>query len=108
MSQTPHRELNLQTVTEPVYEWKDHSRYVEVFPVTSGWLVNWGTYEHRGATKHIDGSRIYRDAVGVRRRLADAVIAFTRNPQEARDALMLLDRRGGLPQHRPAALKPPL
>jgi hypothetical protein len=101
-------DLDLRTITEPVYEWKDHSRYVEIIPVETGWLVNWGIYEQMGAVKRIHGTRVYRDDAGVRRRLADAIIAFTRNPAEARDALMLLDRRGGLPRHRPAPLKIPL
>jgi hypothetical protein len=101
-------DLDLHTVTAPVYEWKDHSRYVEVIPVQSGWLVNWGHYEEMGAKKFIHGTRIYRDEAGVRRRLADAVMAFTNKPSEARDALTLLDRRGGLPPHRPAPLKEPL
>lgn len=101
-------DLDLRPITEPVYAWKDHSRYVEIIPVQTGWLVNWGHYERMGAVKHIHGSRIYRDEAGARRRLADAVIQFTRNPADARHALALLDRRGGLPKHRPAPLKAPL
>jgi hypothetical protein len=101
-------DLDLRTITEPVYEWKDHSRYVEVTPVQTGWLVNWGHYEDWGAKKFIHGTRVYRDEAGVRRRLADAVIEFTKKPSEAQDALTLLDRQGGLPKHRPAPLKEPL
>ncbi len=101
-------DLDLRTVVEPVYEWKDYSRYCEVVPVQTGWLVTWGLYEEWGAVKHIHGTRIYRDEAGVRRRLADVVMEYTKKPQEARDALTLLDRRGGLPKHRPAPLKPAL
>jgi hypothetical protein len=101
-------DLDLRPITEPVYEWKDHSRYVEVIPVQTGWLVNWGLYEQKGAVKHIHGTRIYRDEAGVRRRLVDAIVQFTRNQDDARHALALLDHRGGLPKHRPAPLKAPL
>ena len=104
----PRDDLDLRTITEPAYEWKDHSRYVEVIPVQTGWLVNWGHYEDLGAKKFIHGSRIYRNEAGVRRRLADAVLEFTKRPAEAKDALVLLDRRGGLPRHRPTQLKEPL
>ena len=98
-------DLDLRTVTEPVYQWLDHSRYVEVLPVQTGWLVNWGLYKELGRIKLIYGTRTYRDEAGVRRRLAASVIAFTKKADEARDALMLLDRQGGLPRHRPAPLK---
>ncbi len=98
-------DLDLRTVTEPVYQWLDHSRYVEVLPVQTGWLVNWGLYKELGRIKLIYGSRTYRDESGVRRRLAASIIGFTKKPADARDALMLLDRQGGLPKHRPAPLK---
>lgn len=98
-------DLDLRTIAKPIYEWKDHSRFVEVVPVQTGWLVTWGHYEDLGNKKFIHGTRIYRDEDGVRRRLADAVMAFTKKPAEARDALTLLDRQGGLPKHRPAPLK---
>lgn len=104
----PREDLDLRTITEPVYEWKDHSRYVDVVPVQTGWLVSWGHFEDLGNKQFIHGSRVYRDEAGVRRRLADAVMEFTRRPSEAQDALALLDRRGGLPNHRPAPLKEPL
>jgi len=104
----PRDELDLRAILQPVYEWKDHSRFVEVIPVQTGWLVNWGHYEDLGAKKFIHGSRVYRDEAGVRRRLADAVLSFTKRPSEAQDALTLLERTGGLPHHRPAPLKDPL
>ena len=100
--------LDLRTVTEPVYQWVDHSRFVEVLPVHTGWLVNWGLYKELGRIKLIYGTRTYRDEAGVRRRLAASVLEFTKKPSEASDALMLLDRQGGLPRHRPAPLKEPL
>ncbi len=93
----------MRPIVEPLYTWFDHSRYVEIIPVTTGWLVLWGLYEQQGAVKHIYGQRIYRNLEGVRRRLADQVIAFTKKPSEARDALTLLDRQG-LPAHRPGPL----
>lgn len=101
-------DLDLRTIVEPVYTWQDHSRYVELIPVQTGWLVLWGHYEDTGAKKFIHGNRVYRDEAGARRRLADAVMDFTGNPGEAQDALTLLDRRGGLPKHRPAPLREPL
>src|SRR3954447_12110266 len=100
---TEHSNLEMRPIVEPVYAWRDHSRYVEIVPVTTGWLVLWGLYEDQGATKHIYGQRIYRNLEGVRRRLADQVILFTKQPSEARDALTLLDRQG-LPEHTPAPI----
>jgi len=108
MSTISEHNLQLSTITDPIYSWNDHGRYVEVVPVQTGWLVLWGEYRHLGLSKHIYGSRVYRDEAGVRRRLADAVLKFTKRHSEARDALVLLDRMGGLPAHRPAALKPAL
>ncbi|MGI8475364.1 MAG: hypothetical protein ACR2OO_03195 [Thermomicrobiales bacterium] len=105
---TEHSNLEMRTITEPVYEWKDHSRYVEVIPVQTGWLTVWGKYEDLGETKHVHGTRTYRDIAGVRRRIADVILDFTRKPSEVRDALMLFDRQGGLPAHKPKALAEPL
>jgi hypothetical protein len=104
----PREDLDLRTITEPVYEWMDHSRFVEVLPVQTGWPVNWGLYKELGKIKLIHGTRTYRDEEGVRRRIATEVLAFTKKHAEAKDALTLLDRRGGLPKHRPAPLKSPL
>jgi hypothetical protein len=102
-SLTEHSNLEMRPIVDPVYAWRDHSRYVELVPVQTGWLVLWGLYEEQGAVKHIYGQRVYRNLEGVRRRLADQVIAFTGKPAEARDALALLARQG-LPEHRPAPL----
>ncbi len=54
-----------------------------------------------GAVRTLAGSRIYQAASGARRRLALAIVELTKKPAEARDALRLLDRQGGLPAHRP-------
>jgi hypothetical protein len=91
----------------PAFAWRDHSRYVEIVPVRTGWLVVWGRYEDMGRRRLTLGNRVYRDLVGVRRRLVDAVIELTGNRQEAIDALALLDRRG-LPEHTPQDLPSPL
>jgi len=73
------------------FDWKDHSRFVEVVPVQTGWLVVWGHYEDLGARKYNHGSRVYRDLPSVRRRIADVVKEFTRKESEARDALTQFD-----------------
>ncbi|GIW04354.1 MAG: hypothetical protein KatS3mg059_0974 [Thermomicrobiales bacterium] len=96
------------TVTgKPAFIWQGHSRFVEIVPVRTGWLVVWGRVEGGGAARVILGNRIYRSVPGVRRRLADAVLTLTGKRSEARDALALLDRRG-LPEHQPQPLPPPL
>lgn len=99
-----HSELRMRPIDAPLYEWKDHGRYVEITPVQTGWLIVWGHYEDLGKTKHIHSNRVYRDLAGVRRRLADVVAEFTKKPQEAADALMELERLN-LPIHNPAPLK---
>ena len=100
---TQDHQFELKPVTEPAYDWKDHSRFVEIYPVSTGWLVIWGRYEEMGAVRTLAGCRIYRSEVGARRRLAWAIVGLTRNPVDARDALRLLDRQGGLPSHQPRA-----
>jgi hypothetical protein len=99
-----HSQLQMRPIDKPLYDWKDHSRYVEVTPVQTGWLIVWGLYEDLGKIKRIYGNQVYRDLAGVRRRLADVVTEFTRKPQEAADALMEFER-ANLPDHTPAALK---
>jgi len=91
----------------PAFAWRDRSRYVEIVPVRTGWLVVWGRYEEMGRRRLTLGNRIYRDVGGVRRRLVDAVVELTGNRQEAIDALALLDVRG-LPAHSPQELPLPL
>lgn len=92
---------------EPAFAWRDHSKYVEVVPVRTGWLVVWGRYEEMGKRRLTLGNRIYRDIAGVRRRVVDAVMELTHNQQEALDALGLLMAKG-LPDYVPAALPDPL
>jgi hypothetical protein len=87
----------------PAFAWRDHSRYVEIVPVRTGWLVVWGRYEDMGRRRLTLGNRVYRDLAGVRRRLVDAVVELTGNRQEAIDALALLNARG-LPAHSPRDL----
>ena len=91
----------------PAYSWRDHSRYVEVVPVRTGWLVAWGRFEDMGRRRLTLGNRVYRDLAGVRRRLVDAVIELTGNQQEAIDALALMNGRG-LPEHTAQDLPDPL
>jgi len=92
---------------EPAFVWKDHSRFVEVVPVRTGWLVFWGHYEEQGRRRVTHGYRTYRDVAGVRRRLAGAIVEFTGREQEAAVALAMLDRQG-LPPHAPQELPEPL
>jgi hypothetical protein len=92
---------------EPAFAWRDHSRFVEVVPVRTGWLVVWGRYEEAGRRRLTVGNRVYRDVDGVRRRLIDAVVELTGNRREAIDTLALLNRRG-LPAHAPQDLPAPL
>ena len=99
-----HSQLQMHPIDAPLYEWKDHSRFIEVMPVQTGWLIVWGRYEDQGKVKHVHGSRVYRDLAGVRRRLADVVNEFTKSRQEAADALMEFERLN-LPKHTPAPLK---
>jgi len=75
-----------------VFIWKDYSRFVEVRPVRTGWLIVWGRYEKTGAETIIAGQRTYRDLEGVRRRLATAVLDLTGKPPLVADALALFAR----------------
>src|SRR5688572_776293 len=49
------------------FVWKDFSRYVEVHPVQTGWLVVWGRYEDQGQRKLLLGNRTYPTLAGARR-----------------------------------------
>jgi hypothetical protein len=88
----------------PAFIWQDFSRFVEVSPVRTGWLVVWGRYDSRGHRRVLRGNRVYRDLAGVRRRLADAVLELTGNSALVEEALGLLDRHA-IPAH-PSALPP--
>ncbi|MFL5760921.1 MAG: hypothetical protein ACJ789_14450 [Thermomicrobiales bacterium] len=90
-------------LAEPAFEWKDHSRFVNIYLVERGWLVVWGKYEDLGTRKLVYGHQIYRDLDGVKRRVTTAIIELTANPSLVHDALALLARQG-LPPHRPQDL----
>ncbi len=89
------------------FVWKDFSRYVEVHPVRTGWLVVWGRYSDAGAKKHIEGNRTYTDLAAARRRVADAALELTRTPDLAADALVRFDHFS-FPDHQATALMDPL
>lgn len=89
------------------FVWKDFSRYVEVHAVRTGWLVVWGRFSDHGREKHILGNRTYPSLIDARRRVADAALELTHNPNLARDAVTLFDRFP-FPQHEPQPLPEPL
>ncbi|MCC6315653.1 MAG: hypothetical protein IT337_16765 [Thermomicrobiales bacterium] len=91
----------------PVFVWKSFSRFVEVYPVETGWLVLWGRYEDRGARRVLSGQRVYAGLVGARARLRQAVLDLTSDAALAGEALVLFDRHR-FPAHRPRPLPPPL
>lgn len=71
--------------------WNDHGRFVEVHPVTTGWLVVWGHHEDLGAVRVNEGNATYLSLTAARRRVADAALELTRSPQAAADATKLFD-----------------
>jgi hypothetical protein len=83
----------------PVFVWKSFSRFVEVYPVHTGWLVLWGRYERQGAVRKLAGQRVYADPGGVRGRLAAAVEDLTGDRALVAEAVTLFDR-AALPEHR--------
>jgi hypothetical protein len=74
------------------FVWKDFSRFVEVAPVSLGWLVLWGRYREMGRVRDLAGSRTYDTLAGARRRVADSVLELMRNPALAAEAMTLFDR----------------
>jgi len=100
-----------ESVSQPTAQsgfiWKDFSRYVEVHPVRTGWLVVWGRYSDGGAKKHIEGNRTYTDLAAARHRVADAALELTRKPHLMADALVRFDHFS-FPDHQPGALPEPL
>ena len=78
---------------EPVglFEWKDHSRFIEVRPVETGWLVLWGRYEDMGRRKLHAGNRVYASLDGVRRRVADAAMELTKKRELTAEAVQTFD-----------------
>ena len=89
------------------FVWKDFSRFVEVAPVRTGWLVLWGRYEAQGARKVLLGNRTYTTLAGARRRFADAALELTRDPRLVADGLTLFDRHP-FPHREPIRLPEPL
>ncbi|MDQ3044335.1 MAG: hypothetical protein M3R06_04165 [Chloroflexota bacterium] len=94
-------------VRPAVFLWKDHSRFVEVHPVRTGWFVLWGHFEEAGRRKVLAGNRIYPTLSGVRRRFGDSVLELTRNRALALEALGTFDRFP-FPAHNPNELPEPL
>jgi hypothetical protein len=88
------------------FVWTDSGRFVEVHPVTTGWLVVWGHYEDFGTIRVDEGNATYASLAGARRRLADAALELTRSPQVATDAMVLFDYHH-FPSH-DAAIPAPL
>lgn len=84
---------------EPAFDWKSYSRFVEVYPVQTGWLVLWGRYELLGARRVLAGQRVYADLAGVRARLLDAAIEMTGDRELVAEAAVVFDR-ASLPDHR--------
>ena len=91
----------------PAFAWKDHGRFVELYPVRSGWLVLWGRYEELGRRKVIAGNRTYPNPADARRRVADAALELTGKRDLAAEALLAFDR-ARLPPHQPKDLPAPL
>ncbi len=91
----------------PAFAWKSYGRFVEVFPVETGWLTLWGRYEQQGAIRRLAGQRVYAELAGVRARLADAVQELTGRREHVAEALVLFDRHG-FPRHRVEPLPEPL
>ena len=79
--------------------WNDSGRFVEVHPVTTGWLVVWGHYEDLGNLRVDEGNATYPSLAGARRRVADAALELTRSPQAASDATKLFDFHEFPPHH---------
>lgn len=98
---------NESRLESPVFVWKDYSRFVEIRPVRTGWLIVWGRYANGGAETMIAGQRIYRDLDGVRRRLETAVLDLTGKPPLVAEALALFARHP-FPPHDLAPLPDPL
>jgi hypothetical protein len=92
---------------QPAFRWVDHSRFVEVQPVRTGWLVLWGRYEDAGRRKVLLGNQTYRSLDGVRQRLANAVLDLTGKRMLAQEAVAIFERFP-IPPHQPAELPEPL
>jgi hypothetical protein len=89
------------------FVWKDFSRFVEVHPVRTGWLVLWGRFAEQGRRKILLGNRTYTSLAGARRRFADAALELTHDPALVADGLALFDRHP-FPERGPIRLPEPL
>jgi hypothetical protein len=87
------------------FEWKDHSRFIEVRPVETGWLVLWGRYEDKGRRKLHAGNSVYLTLDGARRRVADAAMELTKSRTLAAEAVQTFDWFP-FPNHRAQLPKP--
>ncbi len=92
---------------EPAFAWLSFSRFVEVYPVRTGWLVMWGRYEDLGAIRHVAGQRTYSALDGVRPRIAAAIREMTGDDALATESLIRFDHTS-FPDHQPARLADPL
>lgn len=95
------------TEAAPAFAWKSYGRFVELYPVRTGWLVLWGQYEDLGRRKRLAGSRVYRDLPGARRRIADAAMELTQRATFADEAMILFNRTS-LPDHQAETIPAPL
>ena len=105
--QDVHRDTESTRRSEPAFAWKSFARFVEVYPVQTGWLTLWGRYEQQGAVRRLAGQRVYADLAGVRGRLDDAVQELTGQRALAEEALILFDRHR-FPSHTAEPLAEPL
>jgi hypothetical protein len=76
--------------TTPLFAWNDGGRFVEVFPVQTGWLVMWGSVGETGHRMAL-GNRIYCDLSGVRRRIVAAVFELTADRSAVAAAVVQFD-----------------
>ncbi|MFM9108865.1 MAG: hypothetical protein ACKOWF_19440 [Chloroflexota bacterium] len=89
------------------FSWMSFSRFVEVFPVRTGWLVVWGVYEEMGAVRKVAGQRLYPTLDGARPRVAAAIRTLTGDDALVRECLVRFDRTE-FPEHRSPPLPEPL
>jgi hypothetical protein len=73
------------------FVWKDHSRFVEVRAVYTGWLVVWGRYADFGSIRTTEGSAVYGAVSDARRRVADAAMDITGSRASASEASQMFD-----------------
>lgn len=84
-------EQQKQQTTTNAFVWRDHSRFVEVHPVRTGWLVVWGRYADFGAIRSTEGHTVYQTLAGAQCRVVDAALELTRSPRAASEASQMFD-----------------